>query len=179
MIRILLRKVVCFLSASHGLAGVLPAILMFMTLGLSACGRETLEKGGGSVPPISQADIAAHAGDPSIQLIISWSVILLALLLQVFAFVAARRKLASVMESEIDVGGRMRLLDAIETYFDLPLYFGLLCTVMAFIVITLFPDAGLMFAYVSTGLGIIVSVFLRLRYLIPYRQSLIGLASDK
>jgi hypothetical protein len=44
----------------------------------------------------------------------------------------------------------------------------------SFIVITFFPNAGLMFAYASTAMGIIVSVILRLGYHTPFKQELLN-----
>lgn len=105
--------------------------------------------------------------------VISWIVIGLAAVMQIGAWVAASVKLGRIKKSAMDLEERFQQLEAIDVYFDLPLYFGLLGTVMAFIVITVFPDAGLMFAYVSTALGIVVSMILRLSYLTPYRQRLI------
>ena len=72
-----------------------------------------------------------------------------------------------------DVNHTLELLEAIEIYYDLPLYFGLLGSVGSFIVITFFPSAGLMFAYASTAMGIIVSVILRLGYHTPLKQELL------
>lgn len=105
---------------------------------------------------------------------LSWMVIGFAVLMQLIAWVAAAQKLGKVKKSGCGIEERGRHLDAIEVYFDLPLYFGLLGTVLSFILITLYPAAGLMFAYVSTGMGIIVSVILRIFYLTPYRQELIS-----
>ena len=109
---------------------------------------------------------------------LSWVVIGFAVFMQLIAWIAAASKLGAVKKSGESIKERFSHLDAIEVYFDLPLYFGLLGTVMAFILITLYPEAGLMFAYVSTGVGIIVSVILRLFYLTPYRQELISRSRD-
>lgn len=98
--------------------------------------------------------------------------ILLSLVMQVLAWIMAARKLKEV--KEMPVSSQPLHLDAIDVYFDLPLYFGLLGTVLSFVLITVYPDAGLMFAYTSTAFGIIVSTILRLGYLTPYRQELIG-----
>lgn len=96
--------------------------------------------------------------------------------LQALAWVVAVRKLNSIRRADLEHAQRLQHLQAIETYFDLPLYFGLLGTVMAFLLIAAFPSGGLMFGYVSTGLGLLVAVVLRLCYLVPYRQWLIGYA---
>ncbi len=106
--------------------------------------------------------------------VLSWVVVGVAALLQLGAWIAAVSKLREVQRAEMDLSQRFQHLEAIEVYFDLPLYFGLLGTVMSFVLITVFPDAGLMFAYMSTALGIVVSVILRLGHLTPYRQRLIA-----
>ncbi|MCF7849762.1 MAG: hypothetical protein K9M45_13005 [Kiritimatiellales bacterium] len=105
---------------------------------------------------------------------LSWAVIAFAIILQTISWVSATYKFAQIKRAEMSLEHRFQQLEAIEIYFDLPLYFGLLGTVMSFILITLHPDAGLMFAYVSTALGIVVSVILRLSYLTPYKQDLIA-----
>jgi len=107
-------------------------------------------------------------------MLLSWGVIAFSVLLQLAVLLVARRRLNAIKAlSGVPAGLRLRLLENADIYFDLPLYFGLLGTVLSFILITVFPEAGLMFAYSSTGVGIVVSVFLRLRLLTPYRQSLL------
>jgi len=105
--------------------------------------------------------------------------VVFSLCLQVAAWWAATKKLGEVKRSSLGLGERTGHLDAIEVYFDLPLYFGLLGTVLSFVLVTIFPEAGLMFAYISTALGIIVSVILHLAYLTPYRQQLISARDDE
>jgi hypothetical protein len=104
---------------------------------------------------------------------LSWGVIGASIVLQLTAWGAASRRFHAVRKMGVAVESKLKMLENIEVYFDLPLYFGLLGTVVSFILITVFPDAGLMFAYVSTGLGIIVSISLRLLYITPYKQLLI------
>lgn len=105
---------------------------------------------------------------------LSWIVIGFAVFMQLIAWIAAAQKIGSVKKSGSSIEERFSHLDAIEVYFDLPLYLGLLGTVLSFILITIYPEAGLMFAYVSTGIGIVVSVILHLFYLTPYKQELIS-----
>jgi len=105
---------------------------------------------------------------------LSWLVIGFAVFMQAVAWIAAVQKLGAVKKSGMGMEERFLQLDAIEIYFDLPLYFGLFGTVLSFILITLYPEAGLMFAYVSTALGILMAVILRLFFLTPYRQDLIS-----
>lgn len=95
------------------------------------------------------------------------------LFLQLVTWWAAVRKFREVEREDMGFDARFMHLAAIEVYFDLPLYFGLLGTVLSFLLVTVYPEAGLMFAYVSTALGIVVSVILRLAYMTPYKQRLI------
>ena len=103
----------------------------------------------------------------------AWVMVLFSVGLQVAAWVAALAKLRALKRTDLGTEKTLEVLDAIDIYFDLPLYFGLLGSVGSFIVITFFPDAGLMFAYASTAMGIIVSVILRLGYHTPYKQQLL------
>ncbi len=105
---------------------------------------------------------------------LTWIMLGFAGFLQLLAWIAAAGKLREIRGKAMPVEARLMQLEAIGIYFDLPLYFGLLGTVLSFIVITIYPDAGLLFAYVSTALGIMVSVILRLFYLTPYQQTLIA-----
>jgi len=126
--------------------------------------------------PMVSADVLSQITANSAEMgrILSWGVIAFAVFMQLFAWISATVKLSQIKRTNMSLEDRFRQLDAIEIYFDLPLYLGLLGTVIAFILITLYPDAGLMFAYVSTALGIIVSMILRLSYLTPYKQYLIA-----
>lgn len=128
------------------------------------------------VPMILTGDVA---GQSAFQLTdatttLSLLVIAFSVIMQLIAWIAAVQKLGAVKKSGMGIDERFMQLDAIEIYFDLPLYFGLFGTVLSFILITLYPEAGLMFAYVSTALGILVAVILRLFLLTPYRQELIS-----
>jgi len=105
---------------------------------------------------------------------LSLIVVAFAVFMQLIAWIAAAQKIAGVKKSGSSIDERFAQLEAIEVYFDLPLYLGLLGTVLSFILITIYPEAGLIFAYVSTGIGIVVSVILHLFYLTPYKQELIA-----
>ncbi|NLB55086.1 MAG: hypothetical protein GX811_04860 [Lentisphaerae bacterium] len=134
-------------------------------------------------PPSSGEDMPALSSDiladalkdgEKFMFHLTWLVILLSALMQLLAFAMARRKLNDVKASYIPAKNKLDQLEVIGVYFDLPLYFGLLGTVMSFIIITIYPDAGLMFAYTSTAMGIIVSVFLHLVYLVPFKEKLLS-----
>lgn len=151
----------------------LAAILIFgISLLFSPAGApgSTPEQTGAISPEmVAQAqEMAARIGRR-----LAWVMVLASAVMQIGAWIAAGLKLHAVRKSGHSAGKQLQLLEAIDIYFDLPLYFGLLGSVGSFILITFFPDAGLMFAYASTAMGIIVSVILRLGYHTPFKQELL------
>ncbi len=104
---------------------------------------------------------------------LAWLTIAFSAMMQGSAWVASACKLRWLRKLNVGAAEKLEQLEAIEIYFDLPLYFGLLGSVLSFILITIYPDAGLMFAYASTAMGIMVSVILRLGYHTPFKQKLI------
>jgi len=87
----------------------------------------------------------------------------------------ARRKLDEVAKDTVsDSPQKLRRLDNMEIFFDLPLYCGLALTILAFILISTFGAGVSRFlAYSSTFIGIIFSVVLRVWYVYPLRDKLI------
>ncbi|MFZ4396855.1 MAG: hypothetical protein ACOYOU_14665 [Kiritimatiellia bacterium] len=70
---------------------------------------------------------------------------------------------------------KLRRLENLDIFFDLPLYCGLALTIFAFILITTFGAGVSRFlAYGSTFVGIIFAVILRVAYLYPLREKLIN-----
>ncbi|NCD32092.1 MAG: hypothetical protein EOL87_01605 [Spartobacteria bacterium] len=104
---------------------------------------------------------------------VSVGVICFAFVMQLFTWLSAFIKLCQLRRKDEPAELKLQMLESIEVYFDLPLYFGLFGTVVSFILITVFPDVGLIFAYLSTALGIIVSVLMRLMHFTPYQQRLL------
>jgi hypothetical protein len=127
--------------------------------------------GAGAISPemVAQARLVAQRVGQRM----AWTMVLISAALQIFAWVAALAKTKFIKNAGYDAPKTLELLEAIDIYYDLPLYFGLLGSVGSFIVITFYPDAGLMFAYASTAMGIIVSVILRLGYHAPLMQELL------
>jgi hypothetical protein len=89
---------------------------------------------------------------------------------------AARRKILEIQRDKLsDPALRLRRLENLDIFFDLPLYSGLALTICAFILITTFGVGVSRFlAYSTTFAGIIMSVLLRVGYLYPLREELIG-----
>lgn len=150
----------------------LAAILVFgISLLFAPSGAPGAAEPSGAISPemVAQAQqMAARIGRR-----LAWVMVLSSAVMQAGAWIAAGLKLRSVRTSEHCIAKKLQLLEAIDIYFDLPLYFGLLGSVGSFIMVTFFPDAGLMFAYASTAMGIIVSVILRLGYHTPFKQELL------
>lgn len=150
----------------------LAAIMVFgVSLLLSPSGAPGGGAESGAISPemVAQAqEVAARIGRR-----MAWVMVLTSALMQIGAWIAAGLKLHAVRMSGYTPCIKLQLLESIDVYFDLPLYLGLLGSVGSFIMVTFFPDAGLMFAYASTAMGIIVSVILRLGYHTPFKQELL------
>jgi len=153
----------------------LAAILVFgVSLLLSPSGAPGGGTESGAISPemVAQAqEMAARIGRR-----LAWVMVLFSAVLQAGAWIAATLKLKALRLTDNTPEKKLQLLESIDIYFDLPLYFGLLGSVGSFILVTFFPDAGLMFAYASTAMGIIVSVILRLGYHTPFKQELLQAA---
>ena len=88
----------------------------------------------------------------------------------------ARRKLRDVeTDTFADASLKLRRLENLDIFFDLPLYCGLALTIFAFILISTFGAGVSRFlAYSSTFIGIIFAVILRVGHLYPLREKLIN-----
>ena len=162
-----------FMRAFFMAVGVL-ALLAIFVFGVSLLLKPSgapISQGSGAISP----EMMAHAQELAAKIgrRMAWVMVMTSAVLQISAWLAASLKLKAVKNTDYSTAKKLELLDAIDIYFDLPLYFGLLGSVGSFIVITFFPDAGLMFAYASTAMGIIVSVILRLGYHTPYKHELL------
>ena len=137
--------------------------LLFM---ISPSSRQTLS----SIMPGQSAEPGERAATGGV----SFACFLSALLLQLWALTMARKKLEQVREETgHSIAVKIEHLDNLDTYFDLPLYIGLAGSVGGFMLLTFYPTGGRILAYSSTVVGIFVSLFLKLRLLMPYRQYLI------
>jgi hypothetical protein len=93
---------------------------------------------------------------------------------QGICWLAARRRLKIIEDDFISsVQLKLKRLDNMEIFFDLPLYCGLAITIFAFILISTFGIGISRFlAYSSTFIGIVLTVILRIGYLYPLREKL-------
>jgi hypothetical protein len=130
-------------------------------------------------PPATAASGTGDAGAPVVgeradSAFLSGTVVLLSLAIHAAVWFYVRGKIRQVEDDEAaDAPLRLKRLDNLDIFLDLPLFTGLALTVVAFILITL--DAGMSrhFAYTSTVVGILSSVSLRVRYLYPLKERLI------
>ena len=115
----------------------------------------------------------AAANDGQVLPLVILAVIVLAV--QGICWWAARRKLDEIeFDSASDAARKLKRLENMEIFFDLPLYCGLALTILAFILISTFGAGVSRFlAYSSTFIGIIFSVVLRVWYVYPLREKLI------
>lgn len=102
------------------------------------------------------------------------TVVLLSLAIHAVVWFYARGKIREVEDDEA-AGPALRLkrLENLDIFLDLPLFTGLALTVVAFILITLNAGMSRHFAYTSTVVGILSSVSLRIRYQYPLKERLI------
>jgi hypothetical protein len=106
--------------------------------------------------------------------LLSGTVVLMSLAIHAVIWFFVRSKIREVEDDEATtVALRLKRLENLDIFLDLPLFCGLTLTIIAFILITL--DAGMSrhFAYASTAVGIISAVSLRIRYLYPLKERLI------
>ncbi|MCA1809045.1 MAG: hypothetical protein LC725_06305, partial [Lentisphaerae bacterium] len=133
--------------------------------------------GRGGAPELGVEALGDAAAVPvtSTRQLVSWLVILvLILVVQGACWEMARRKIREVSDSAADTAMKLRQLENLEIFFDLPLYAGLAMTIFAFILIaTLGAGVSRFLAYSSTFVGILFAVALRVGHLYPLRDKLI------
>ena len=127
--------------------------------------------GAATVGGESAATNAVQSADSAF---LSGTVVLLSLAIHAVVWFFVRGKIRLVEDDESESAAlRLKRLENLEVFLDLPLFTGLGLTVIAFILITL--DAGMSrhFAYTSTVVGILSAVSLRIRYVYPLKERLI------
>jgi hypothetical protein len=133
-------------------------------------------------PAMETSAITAVAGDASAPAVgqrtdsafLSGTVVLISLAIHVIVWFFVRGKIRQVEDDEqAPTKLRLKRLENLDVFLDLPLFTGLALTVIAFILITL--DAGMSrhFAYTSTVVGILSAVSLRIWYQYPLKERLI------
>lgn len=101
-------------------------------------------------------------------------VVLLSLGIHVVVWFFVRGKIRFVEDDESEAPAlRLKRLENLSIFFDLPLYTGLALTVIALILIALNAGMSRLFAYTSTVVGILSAVSLQIRYVFPLKERLI------
>ena len=97
------------------------------------------------------------------------------LIVQGICWVIANRRIKDVEnDTATDLPTRLKRMENLDIFLDLPLYCGLAVTIFSFILITTYGVGVARFlAYSSTLVGIVLAVVLRLFYLYPLREGLI------
>ncbi len=133
-------------------------------------------------PAAEPSTIAAVAGESSTSAVagttdnafLSEIVVLLSLGIHVMVWFYVRKKIRFVEDDESEAPAlRLKRLENLDIFFDLPLYTGLALTVIALILIALNAGMSRLFAYTSTVVGILSAVSLRIRYVFPLKERLI------
>lgn len=176
-----LQRLVSMPTGSSGGAAAPPAWLSALAVGVVLSGLtyllsvavrpESATASSAATAPGSGATVFAGRADNAF---LSGVVVFVSLTIHAAVWFFVRAKLRAVEEDETSPAAlRLKRLENLDIFLDLPLFTGLALTVIAFILITL--DAGMSrhFAYTSTVVGIISAVSLRVRYLYPLRERLL------
>ena len=129
-----------------------------------------------AVEPVASATATGEAG-PVVgadSAFLSGTVVLISLAIHAVVWFFVRGKIRQVEDDEAAAPTlRLKRLENLEVFLDLPLFTGLALTVIAFILITLNAGMSRHFAYTSTVVGILSAVSLRIRYVFPLKERLI------
>ncbi len=161
-------------SPAHFLLSALAvgAVLSVLVYLLSLATRPAVE-------PSAVAAVVGEAGAPvtmgtADNAFLSGTVVLFSLVVHVVVWFFVRGKIRRVEDDESAPAElRLKRLENLDIFFDLPLFMGLALTVIALILIALNAGMSRLFAYTSTVVGILSAVSLRIRYLYPLKERLI------
>ncbi len=154
-------------AVALGLLLVLPAIAPS-----SSPAGDTAEIGGAGAGTVGAA-AGFREQNQTASLLILLAVILI---VQGTCWWLARRKLREIeQDAGADTALKLKRLENLDIFFDLPLYCGLALTILAFILISTFGAGVSRFlAYSATFVGIVFSVILRVGNLYPLREKLLN-----
>ena len=154
-------------AVALGLLLVLPAIAPS-----SSPAGDTAEIGGAGAGTVGAA-AGFREQNQTASLLILLAVILI---VQGTCWWLARRKLREIeQDAGADTALKLKRLENLDIFFDLPLYCGWALTILAFILISTFGAGVSRFlAYSATFVGIVFSVILRVGNLYPLREKLLN-----
>lgn len=158
-----------FLLTALAVGVVLSLLLYFLSLAMRpAMELPSVAAGAGETAnPATSAMGADNA-------LLSGTVVLFSLVVHVVVWFFVRGKIRRVEDDESAAAAlRLKRLENLDIFLDLPLFMGLALTVIALILIALNAGMSRLFAYTSTVVGILSAVSLRIRYLYPLKERLI------
>ena len=149
--------------------GVVLSVLIYL---LSLAVQPRVELGAVPAPAgESPMSVVAQEADSAF---LSGTVVLLSLAIHAVVWFFVRGKIRLVEDDEGEAAAlRLKRLENLDIFLDLPLYTGLALTVIALILIALNAGMSRHFAYTSTVVGILSAVSLRIRYVFPLKERLI------
>ena len=148
--------------------GLILSILAYL---LSLAIRPMVEPSGVAAASETAAAAATEGVDNAF---LSGTVVLISLAVHAIVWFFVRGKIRQVEDDENSSAElRLKKIENLDVFLDLPLFTGLALTVVAFILITLNAGMSRHFAYTSTGVGILSAVSLRIRYVYPLKDRLI------
>jgi hypothetical protein len=158
-----------FLLTALAVGGVLSLLVYFLSLAVRpAMETPFLAAGAGATANTVAAAMGADSA------LLSGTVVLLSLVVHVVVWFYVRGKIRQVEDDESAVPAlRLKRLENLDIFLDLPLFVGLALTVIALILIALNAGMSRLFAYTSTVVGILSAVSLRIRYIYPLKERLI------
>lgn len=115
----------------------------------------------------------APSGNPASSPVLSSLMVVLPLGVQLAIWISVRNKLVDIDQSGDSCRLQLKRLENLDTFLDLPLYAGLALTVCSFLIINYNPGVSRLLAYISTVVGIIAAVSLRINIVHPLKERLL------
>jgi hypothetical protein len=160
-----------FLFTALAVGVVLSLLLYFLSLAMRPAMELPSAAQGAGETGNAATTVAAAGADNAL---LSGTVVLISLAVHAIVWFFVRGKIRQVEDDESATAElRLKRLENMDVFLDLPLFTGLALTVVAFILITLNAGMSRHFAYTSTVVGILSAVSLRIRYLYPLKERLI------
>ncbi|MGA2138426.1 MAG: hypothetical protein ABSH14_06145 [Verrucomicrobiia bacterium] len=149
--------------------GLILSILVYL---LSLAVRPAVEAS--ATATATGESVASAVAEGADSAFVSGIVVLFSLVVHAVVWFLVRGKIRQVEDDENATAQlRLKRLENLDVFLDLPLFMGLALTVIALILIALNAGMSRLFAYTSTVVGILSAVSLRIRYLYPLKERLI------
>lgn len=171
-------------TASTWLNQLIPALMIGALIALligayeSVSGPAQFSASSGLTESVSGSGLSnGSSGNNS--MLLGITMLMATLFLQGTIWFVAKKKLEAIAGTLESAASKLKRIENLDIFFDLPLYAGLALTIFAFILITI--DAGMsrIMAYSSTVIGILSAVSLRVIYLYPIREKLLDAVNSE